>query len=122
MPEPPPESEGSLAFVLWVAREIHGCGKAQPTSAIEQDLGIVGEDVDDFARKLAERYGDWVSKWPWQRFTELNEGVSPLFPFAVLWQLVTWPFRGRFSYPSQFERLELRHIAFVLERGEWVDP
>ncbi|MFU7528246.1 hypothetical protein [Qipengyuania sp. ASV99] len=122
MREPPPESDGALAFVLWVVRESHGCTKAEPNSAIEQDLDIVGDDVDDFAQRLAERFGDHVADWPWQRFTDLNEGVSPLFPFALVWQLATWPLRSRFSYPSPFERLELSHIAFVLERGEWVDP
>lgn len=122
MIEPPSASEGALAYVLWVAREFQGCRKAQPGSAIEQDLDIVGDDIDDFALKLAERYGDWVAEWPWHRFSDLNEGVSPLFLFAVVWQLVSWPFRGRFSYPSQYERLELSHIATVLERGDWIDP
>ncbi len=120
--DPPPESEGALAYVLWVARDCHGIEKAQPQMALEQELDIVGDDVDYFAQKLADRYGLWIYDWPWQRFTELNEGVSPLFPFVLVWQLATWPLRGSFSYPSQFERLELGHISRVIEAGEWIDP
>ena len=122
MAEPPPLSEGALAYVLWVERDYQGCVKAGPTSAIDQDLGIVGNDVDDFALKLAERYGDWVAEWPWDRFTDLNESVSPLWPAALVWQLMSWPFRGKFSYPSPYERLELKHISRVLDHGEWIEP
>ncbi|KLI63665.1 hypothetical protein [Aurantiacibacter marinus] len=122
MIDPPPKSDGALAYVLWVAREWQGCTNATELSAVMQDLGIGGEDVDDFALRLAERYGDQVADWPWQRFADLNEGLSLLFPFMLVWQLASWPFRGRFSYPSNKQRLTLGHIAFVLERGEWVDP
>ncbi len=122
MNEPPPISQGNLAYVLWVAREKQGCRKAQPNSAIEQDLDIVGDDVVDFIESLEERFGNWVWEWPWQRFTELNEGLSLLFPFMLIWQLVTWPIRGHFSYPSSNERLELGHIAKVLDAREWIEP
>ena len=43
-------------------------------------------------------------------------------PFIVIWQLLTWPFRGQFEPPSSFERLELGHIAAVIKKGEWFDP
>ncbi|XUU60204.1 hypothetical protein ACRAQ6_11605 [Erythrobacter sp. HA6-11] len=120
--DPPQEDDGALAYVLWLARDVHGCGNADPQSALDQDLGLYGLDVEDFAMKLAERFGNWVWGWPWQRFTQLDEGLSLLFPFMLVWQLVTWPFRGRFSYPSSNERLELGHIAKVLEAGEWIEP
>ena len=118
----PPIHEGALQYVLWVAHHHFGCVKANPHSAVEQDLQIVGEDVDDFARKLAERYGEWVYQWPWQRFSELNEGLPIFFPFSLIHQLVTWPIRGRFSRQSTFERLELGHVATVLDAGEWIEP
>ena len=89
MIEPPPIGDGALAYVIWIAREDHGCRNAQPDSAIEQDLGIVGDDVVDFVERLEKRFGSWVWDWPWQRFTDLNEGLSLLFPFMLIWQWVT---------------------------------
>ncbi|MDN3645164.1 hypothetical protein QWY75_02960 [Pontixanthobacter aestiaquae] len=120
--DPPPESDGALSYVLWVAKDVHGCVDASPSSAVHQDLDIYGLDVEDFAAKLGERYGPGVFDWPWHRFAELGEGLSLLFPFILVKQLVTWPFRGQFSYPESLERLELGHIAKVLEKGEWIDP
>jgi len=120
--DPPPESAGHLAYVLWIAQDCHGIEWATPESAIDHDLDILGDDLVDFIEKLEARYGEWVWEWPWQRFAELNEGLSLLFPLMALWQLVSWPFRGRFTYPSRFERLELQHIAKVLEAGQWIEP
>lgn len=119
---PPPDCDGHLAYVMWIARECHGLTWAEPYSAFEQDLRISGDDVDYFIENLENRYGDWVWTWPWQRFAQTNEGLSALFPVILIWQLATWPFRGSFEYPTKFERLELRHIAKILEAGEWVEP
>lgn len=91
-------------------------------SAIDQDVRISGDDVTELAEGLANEFGDWVWAWPWQRFACLDEGLSPLFPFMLAWQLMSWPFRGSFSYPSPYERLELRHIAKVIEQDHWADP
>ena len=97
--------------------------KLSSESAIDQDVQICGDDVADLAEALAEEFGDHVWQWPWQRFACLDEvGVSPLFPFVLVWQLLTWPIRGTFSYPSQYERLELGHIASVIEHGQWFEP
>lgn len=96
--------------------------KLAATSAIDQDIGISGDDVTELAEALAQEFGDGVWQWPWQRFASLDEGLSMLFPFMLVWQLVTWPFRGSFMYPSPFERLELGHIAAVIDRGEWFEP
>lgn len=96
--------------------------KLNAQSAIDQDLGISGDDIDDLVEALAKEFGDDVWQWPWQRFACLDEGLSPLFPFMLIWQLISWPFRGSFEYSSSYERLELGHIAAVLEKGEWFEP
>ncbi|NNF93976.1 MAG: hypothetical protein HKM91_05210 [Altererythrobacter sp.] len=125
--EPPPESEGALAYVLWVAREWMGASNAEPSSAVMQDLGIFGDDVDDFALKLAERHGDWVANWPWDEFADLNEGTDvrgclmlPILPLLLAYRFI----RGLpLLQPKQkLRRLELAHIAKVLEAGEWSNP
>jgi len=92
------------------------------SSAIDQDLGISGDDVTELAEKLADEFGDWVWQWPWQRFALLDEGLSPLAPFWLVWRLMTWPIRGRVFDPSPYERLELGHIAKVIEAGHWFEP
>lgn len=91
-------------------------------SAIDQDIGMSGGDVEDLAEAFATEFGDQVWQWPWQRFALLDEGLSLLFPFLLIWQLLTWPVRGSFSYPSRYERLELGHIAKVIEAGHWLEP
>lgn len=96
--------------------------KLTANSAIDQDARISGDDVTELAEALAKEFGEHVWQWPWQRFALLDEGLSPLFPFMLVWQLVTWPFRGLFEYPSAHERLELGHIAAVIDRGEWFEP
>lgn len=99
-----------------------GIKNIEPSMAIDQDLQMSGGDVEDFATALAAEYGEGVWQWPWHRFACLDEGLSLLFPFALIWQLLTWPFRGSFTGPSPYERLELRHIAKVLAQGHWTDP
>lgn len=96
--------------------------KLHADSAVDQDLRIYGDDVTDFAEALAAEFGDQIWQWPWQRFAELNEGLSLLFPVMLVWQLLTWPVRGSFEYPSRFERLELGHIAKVIDAGHWLEP
>ena len=110
--------------VLAIAAERSGIvlAKLSPRSAIDQNLQFAGDDVTEFAEALAEEFGDQVWQWPWHRFAQLDEGLPLWFPIMVIWQLLTWPVRGRFSYPSSYERLELGHIAAVIEMGEWFDP
>jgi len=114
----------TLERVMEIVSSHSGVPVAQlsATSAIDQDIGISGDDVTELAEALASEFGEHVWRWPWQRFALLDEGLSMLFPFMLLRQLVSWPFRGRLSYPSTYERLELGHIAAVIDRGEWFEP
>ena len=43
-------------------------------SAIDQDIGISGDDVTELAEALAAEFGDQVWQWPWRRFVQLDEG------------------------------------------------
>ncbi|MBK8629655.1 MAG: hypothetical protein IPN84_05475 [Sphingomonadales bacterium] len=114
--------EGTLARVIEIAEYQSGAKNLHAGSAVDQDIRISGGDVEEFAEALAKEFGEGVWQWPWQRFSCLDEGLSPLFPFMLTWQLLTWPFRGSFSYPSPYERLELGHVAAVIEKGEWFEP
>lgn len=95
--------------------------KLSAGSAIDQDIRISGDDVDELAEALTQKFGEHVLRWPWQRFVELNE-PSALTVLWFVWRLLTWPFRGRLFDPSRLERLELGHIAAVVDRGEWFEP
>lgn len=95
--------------------------KLVPKSAIDQDVRISGDDVTEPAEALAKKFGEQVWAWPWQRFAELSEPSALVFPYFV-WRLLTWPIRGRLFDPSPFERLELGHIALVIDRSEWFEP
>ena len=120
---PPPDLSSAEDFVLWVAREDFGIREAKLDNALDQDLNIIGDDVDDFAEALAERYGDWVADWPWERFVCLDEGVPMLAPIAALWDFLRLPWDNT-AVPRkpELQRLTLAHVANVLERGEWIDP
>jgi hypothetical protein len=110
-----------LERVVTQAEYMSGAKNLTAQSAIEQDMGISGDDVTEFAEWLAKEFGDNVWQWPWQRFAELSEPSALIFPY-FMWRLLTWPIRGRLFDPSSFERLELGHIAAVIEKGEWFEP
>ncbi len=114
----------TLTGVIEIASEQSGIptSKLSAASAIDQDIRISGDDVTEFVETLAREFGEQVWQWPWQRYACLDEGLSPLFPFMLLWQLASWPWRGSFAYPSRYERLELGHIAAVIDRGQWFEP
>lgn len=91
------------------------------SSAIDQDIRVSGDDVDELAETLATEFGVQVHSWPWHRFANLSE--PHLFTgFWFIWRLLTWPMRGRVFDPSPYERLELGHIAKVIEAGHWLEP
>jgi len=91
------------------------------TSAISQDIRMSGDDVDWFAERLSMEFGLDVSAWPWSRFADLSE--PHLFTgFWFVWRAVAWPFRGRLFDPSPYDRLELTHIAKVIDAGHWLEP
>ncbi len=120
--DPPSVDKGMQAYVLWLARENHGISNAELDHAIDHDLHIVGDDAIEFIERLKDRVGEKVWDWPWGRFVELGEGLLAFFPFVLVWQLITWPIRGTFTYPNPKERLTLGHVALVMERGEWIEP
>lgn len=111
----------TLDEVIALAETYSGVKDLHAGSAVDQDMRITGDDVQEFAVELADRYGQQVRNWPWQRFAELSE--PHLFTgFVFLWRLLTWPIRGRGFDPSLFERVELGHIARAIEAGHWIEP
>ncbi|MBX9883637.1 MAG: hypothetical protein K2X68_01565 [Novosphingobium sp.] len=114
----------TLVRVIEIVTEHSGIrrDRLSASSALDQDVRISGDDVTELVEALAREFGEQVWQWPWQRFALLDEGLSPFFLFQLTWQLVTWPFRGSFEYPSPYERLELGHIAKVIDAGHWLEP
>ena len=110
----------TLPRIVAIASHFSGISERSlsANSAVAQDLRIYGMDVWEFEDALANEFGTFVHDWPWHRFAQLTEGLGGCFPFHLFWQFASWPFRGSFEYPSEFERLELGHIAAVFERGE----
>jgi hypothetical protein len=95
--------------------------KLTAESAIDQDVRLSGDDIDELAAALSEEYGDFILLWPWARFAEMSE-PHMFTGLCFIWRLMTWPIRRRLVDPSSFERLELGHIAAVIDRGEWFEP
>lgn len=112
----------TLSRVIALAEQCSGLRDIGPASTIDRDCDMAGGDVENFVSALAHEYGEWIWEWPWHRFAILDEGLSLLFPFVLIWQLLSWPFCGQFSPPSQLEQLTLEHIANVIDAGQWFDP
>jgi hypothetical protein len=110
-----------LDRVIARAELMSGAKNLTASSAIDQDIRISGDDVTEYAEWLAEQFGNDVWQWPWHRFAELSEPSALVVPYFI-WRLLTWPIRGRLFDPSPYERLELGHIAAVIEKGEWFEP
>jgi hypothetical protein len=117
-------NNSTLERVYAIVSDISGLPlrKLSEHTAVDQDLKISGGDVEDLAEALANEFGEQVWQWPWQRFAHLDEGLPIWAPFWLAWRLLTWPIRGRVFDPSPLERLELGHIAAVIDRDEWFDP
>ena len=112
-----------LERVLAIAAEQSGipAHRLSAVSAVDQDMRISGDDVTEFVQALAHQFGDQVWEWPWDRFA--NQSEPHLFTgFLFIWRLLTWPIRGLLFDPSPYERLELGHIARVIEKGHWAEP
>jgi len=94
--------------------------KCKHNTAVNQDLSISGDEGDTFVKALCGEFGEWVANWPWSEFVDFNEPPSRLGP--KIWKLVRLPNPER-AFPGYTERrLELGHIAEVIEKGEWFDP
>jgi len=102
-----------------------------PSSAICQDAAIFGIDVDDYVNELEDTFGPVIRQIPWLRYTDQTasfRGCGCLaFPFWLMARIIIWPFRkGKIiprANPREFgPRLELQHIAKVIDAGHWLEP
>ena len=113
---------GTLETVIDIAVNV---GLAQrtkcvPNAAVHPDLDINGDEGDEFVDALCAEFGSWVAEWPWSRFVDFNEPPASLGP--KIWKLLRLP-NPSVAFPGYVEeRLELRHIAAVIEKGQWFEP
>lgn len=100
-------------------------------SALCQDAYIFGVDVDDYVYELKQSFGDVVYEIPWLHFTDQTASFRGwaclIVPFWMIWRLMRWPVMGGTVFPRPQPRtfplrLELRHIAYVIQQGEWIEP
>lgn len=92
-----------------------------PSSAIHQDIRLSGDDIDELADRLSVAFGQDAAGWPWHRFTDLSE--PHLFTaFGFLWRIISRAVRGGGDHSRPYERLELGHIAKVIDAGHWLEP
>lgn len=55
----------TLDHLIEIARATSGLRDTSSKSAINQDLGIAGDDAEEFIAALAAAYGEWVIGLPW---------------------------------------------------------
>lgn len=90
------------------------------SAAIDQDLGIYGDAAVEFIAALSAEFGKWVDDWPWERFVDFHEPAARILP--RIWRLMKLPDIAMAFPGIAQERLELGHVAMVLETGQWSDP
>ena len=104
---------------------------ARADSAVCQDAWIFGVDVDDFVHELDKEFGSVVWQIPWGTYTDQTASFRGwgvfAFPFWFVARVAKCIVCGGLIVPrpnpSEFpRRLELRHVAAVIEKGEWFDP
>lgn len=112
----------TLARIIAIVASHSGAPESKPSaiSAIDQDVTISGDDIFVLTKALATAFGDHVRRWLCQRFANLSE-PELLTGFFFMWRLLTRPIRGRLFEASRCERLELGHIAAVIDRGAWFE-
>ncbi|HEX6218463.1 MAG TPA: hypothetical protein VFZ35_04235 [Sphingomicrobium sp.] len=102
-----------------------------PNSAISQDAYIFGIDLDDYVQKLHEEFGPIILEIPWLNYTDQSDSYRgcavAMFPFILLGRLVAQPITRRpllrRPNPKAFpDRLELAHVAKVIDQGYWEEP
>jgi hypothetical protein len=117
--------ESVLSRVMEIVREVSGKRSARWVTgdALDQDIGVYGDDADDLVEALCREFGDWIAGWPWRRYVNFNE--DPLGrSIHRIWRRFGWK-GAAMAFPTgrlPEQRLELGHIAAVIEKGEWFDP
>ena len=116
-------SDGKLDRVMEIAELCCGIevAKLSPNSALDQEMHLYGVGVWDFEAELASLFGGFVYEWPWHRFTEGSEKTFG-WPFSNIYNRLKWGYWSGYWPSHKFERLELGHIAAVIEKGEWFEP
>jgi len=102
-----------------------------PHSSISQDAYIFGIDTYDYFGELEAEFGPVVREIPWMEWTDQTDSyygcAGCFFPIILLARLIAWPLTRRpllpVPDPKSFpRRLELNHIAKVIDQGYWDEP
>lgn len=102
-----------------------------PNTAICQDAMIFGIDVEDYVAELENEFGEFVWQIPWGNFTDQTFSFrgcgTALLPFHLIWRMIRWSFVGGEIIPKPDpknfpKRLELAHIAKVIDQARWEYP
>jgi len=83
-----------------------------PGTRLVQDLGLVGDDMDEFLGKVIERYGTDFSNFRWHRHFP-DEYTAP---FLLIGRL----FRRIFRLPQvEFDPITVSQLARAVALGHW---
>ena len=106
-------------------------GPLTAKSAITQDAYIFGIDAYDYFGELEAEFGPVIREIPWLEWTDQTDSyygcAVGCFPVILLGRLVAWPITRapllKLPNPKDYpRRLELGHVAKVIDQGYWSEP
>lgn len=84
-------------------------------TSVNDDLGMDGDDGDEFMEAFSARFAVDLSAFPYDKYFGPEASATPFtFIAAIILRLTT----GRWSTLSP---LKLRQLAEAVERGSWVE-
>lgn len=124
MREPPPRSDGSLDYVLWIVEQRLGFSGASEYSVIGDDFDLDDKGLQLFVACLEDRFGQLVLTWPWGRIVPKRRTLTTkwLTVPVIGWLFALWLTWHDADGRDALVEYSLGHIAKVIDHGEWIEP
>lgn len=100
------------AFTLEQARVSEK--KLHADARLEENLGIDGDDADEFMEAFAEKFDVDMTNF------KVYDYFDPEGPFVIFYELYLWLFKGQ--KPKKLKQITLRDLVKAVEAKKWIPP
>ncbi len=112
-----------FAEIAKSAKQVSGVSEVTPSTRLYKDLGLTGEDAEEFMSRFAGAFDVDMTSFVWLRYFN-DEGMDMLGPALALGASVLSPsFAVRWQAAHDAEReITLAHLVDVARAKVWSDP